>query len=264
MPGACGESTWWHRTYAFDWLSALLLFGVAGAAALAHPPCPDFSPLDPTIGHPHTAETIPDSLVVVFCLLAPWLAAGGVVGLRLLASKGACAGNARSVYVPSHDLHNAALSIAQAVALALAATVPIKNSAGRLRPDFLDRLRLELDLPDPGSTMSALADLTCNTSNPSIIEGRRSFPSGHSSLTFAGWTALGLFAAARLRVKYRRGLPVCVLVALLAGFGALPTFVALSRVHDYRHHYDDIFAGACIGIFCGLVCFNLHHSHQSS
>eukprot|EP00659_Diplonema_papillatum_P005083 gene5083-7812_t len=167
------------------------------------------------------------------------------------------------VYVPFHDLHNALLSILQAVTLSMLVTASIKNGAGRLRPDFIDRLRLELgysgDMP-----ASAVVDLACRSRNHVVIEGRRSFPSGHASMTFAGWTTLGLYAAARLRARYGGRPPIHVLATLLVFTGFFPIVVAMSRVIDHRHHTTDVVVGSIIGLVSGLIGFSLQHTFSSS
>jgi diacylglycerol diphosphate phosphatase/phosphatidate phosphatase len=63
--------------------------------------------------------------------------------------------------------------------------------AGRLRPDFLSRCQYN-------------AEQGKCTGDPQVIwEGRRSFPSGHSSNSFAGLGFLSLWLALALGVRHR-------------------------------------------------------------
>lgn len=65
----------------------------------------------------------------------------------------------------------------------------VKNAVGRPRPDLLSRC-----MPSRGTKDDVLVAWTvCTQSNPHILqEGWRSFPSGHSSFSFAGLGYLSL------------------------------------------------------------------------
>jgi len=64
---------------------------------------------------------------------------------------------------------------------------------------------------------------------------RKSFPSGHSTVAFAG--------ATMLRHEYGQLSPWIP----IAGYG-LATFVAIDRIARDRHHWYDVAAGAAIGV----------------
>lgn len=64
---------------------------------------------------------------------------------------------------------------------------------------------------------------------------------------FAGMNFLSLYLSGKIKVFDRRGhvAKLClVLVPLLVA-----SSVAISRVDDYRHHWQDVFAGGLIGSF---------------
>lgn len=66
---------------------------------------------------------------------------------------------------------------------------------------------------------------------------RHSFPSGHSSITFASATFIGQ------RYGWKWGAPAC----------ALATYTAWGRVYGRKHHWWDVVAGAAIGTASSLV-----------
>ena len=75
----------------------------------------------------------------------------------------------------------------------------IKNQVGRPRPDFFYRC-----YPDgnPPEGQPSFFELECtNPDLATIEEGRRSFPSGHSSFSFCLTIWLSLYMTAKLRYK---------------------------------------------------------------
>ncbi|AFN83948.1 membrane associated phosphatidic acid [Encephalitozoon romaleae SJ-2008] len=118
----------------------------------------------------------------------------------------------------------------------------MKNIIGRLRPDFLSRCS-----PAGGKC----------TGNPRVIlEGRRSFPSGHTSIAACGFIFLMLFASKefglpRLRAKMNQ---VFVFLLYLA-FLMVPIAVGASRVMDSKHFISDVVGGGVIGVLVGVARF---------
>nr|CCC94372.1 unnamed protein product [Trypanosoma congolense IL3000] len=120
----------------------------------------------------------------------------------------------------------------------------LKVYVGQLRPDFLDRLRKK------GYNSSSTNVDWCKLEG----DGRRSFPSGHSSCAFSGLTPLALYFLALMRA-FRGG----SLVRPIIGLGPLyfAFVVAGSRVRDNRHHTSDIIAGSIIGFVSGIFSVKL-------
>lgn len=105
----------------------------------------------------------------------------------------------------------------------------VKLRVGRFRPDFFDRCKYD-------------AVLKACTGNASVIlEGRRSFPSGHSSSAFFGCVFLLLFLAGKNRCfAYSATFPTSgilqsrllrLIIAIAPLF--LSTYVAVSRWEDH-------------------------------
>lgn len=107
-------------------------------------------------------------------------------------------------------------------------TVLLKIIVGRPRPDYYFRC-----WPDGTTDLTA----ACTGDKKSIIEGRKSFPSGHASFSFASMMFLCFYLAGRLQTfdKYRgqtwrltaTGFPL--IIAIL---------IAVSRTCDYHHHWE--------------------------
>lgn len=145
----------------------------------------------------------------------------------------------------------------------------LKVYVGRLRPDFLSRLAAHgytasttrdpvtgVKVPNPHDDPQFFCDLGKTiTSSPSLKDGRLSFPSGHSSTSFAVATTLVLFLFAHLRPFAFRGsfLRLCV---CLSPFW-LGLICAASRTRDNKHNFSDILAGSLIGFVSALIAFAL-------
>ena len=65
--------------------------------------------------------------------------------------------------------------------------------------------------------------------------GGYSFPSGHATMTFAAATVL------QQHLGYKAGVPTYLVAS----------YVAMSRLHDNRHHLSDVIFGAATGIVIG-------------
>lgn len=125
----------------------------------------------------------------------------------------------------------------------------MKVYAGRLRPDFLTRLRKE-------------GYRRRDRKNRSIdwckvgLKSRVSFPSGHSTTAFACFTPISFYVAHCIKLckRNRRDVlfsPYIKLIIVLLPL-TVPIMVAISRTRDYRHNFDDILAGTCIGVACAF------------
>lgn len=79
-----------------------------------------------------------------------------------------------------------------------------------------------------------------------LNEGRRSFPSGHASSTFAGLGLASFFLAGQMKT-FDGSFYIHKLVIFLLPFVA-SCFVGLTRIWDHRHHWQDVLVGSLIGI----------------
>ncbi|KAG2302104.1 hypothetical protein Bca52824_030755 [Brassica carinata] len=100
---------------------------------------------------------------------------------------------------------------------------------------------------------NALGGVICHGKPGEVKEGHKSFPSGHTSWSFAGLGYLSLYLSGKVKAFNREGhvAKLCLVFApLLAA-----CLVGISRVDDYWHHWQDVFAGALIGLFVAAFCY---------
>lgn len=262
------SADWWRTSMAVDYG---VVAGAAGgwfALTRAAPPDgsgigPSFDPknpsaiLDPSlsdrIGKPHlleiTGETVPTRTVAI--AVAP------VAGLLLL-QEGLAAvrpGEPRGL-----RLHETGVGVAEAVALTLLTTEVLKVSVGRLRPDFQDRVRrFYCTQPDHRGVACSGGEVPLDDdpvkAQKLLDDGRKSFPSGHSSTSFA----LATYAALATGGRFVWG-PDATAASRAAGIGAqaaalgLAGWVAWTRVDDGRHNVSDVLTGAAIGtVFANIA-----------
>src|SRR6185369_12749080 len=154
---------------------------------------------------------------------------------------------------PAHKHHVTILGLAIALILSSTLTDLVKNMVGRPRPDLISRCR-----PAPGTPENKLVtfEVCTETDHHTLHDGWRSFPSGHSSFSFAGLGYTSLFLAGQLRIfahaapagsvlghaeKIVRGDLVRALLCGVPLLGA--TMIAISRCQDYRHDVWDVTVG---------------------
>jgi len=149
----------------------------------------------------------------------------------------------------------------------------IKNSVGRLRPDYLSRC---FDLSGD-ETLEILPKINvhwpganpgCNNTETSEIRtGRRSFPSGHASISTSAWLFLSLslrqIAVDNLQLNDKKIADISMALnftAVIMPFGLLvPLVISISRFTDNRHHPTDIMAGAALGAF---IAYSVYQADQ--
>ncbi|KAI9189009.1 hypothetical protein H9P43_000436 [Blastocladiella emersonii ATCC 22665] len=207
--------------------SIVLLFVAGGILNILPPLEQSFNVNDVAIQRPMRAQTIPEWLAGVITILGP--------AIFILAFK-----RVRGV--------RPVIGLLVATGLTLFVTGALKNLVGALRPDFLDRCK-----PDPKNIT------VCTGNIADIKEGRRSFPSGHSSVSFAGMVYLSLWIATRLHV-FDAGRDEAKGLRLFAAH--LPTCgaaaIALTRILDNRHSYLDITAGMLLGTYIAFLCAKVY------
>ncbi|RCV22373.1 hypothetical protein SETIT_4G215300v2 [Setaria italica] len=233
------------RLHLFDWIVLVLLVATYAVLGLIQP-FHRFVAEDmmATLRYPMKDNTVPGWAVPIIAIVVPMVFVIGIYMKR------------RNVY----DLHHGILGLLFSVLITAVLTVAIKDAVGRPRPDFFWRC-----FPDGVPKYNNITgDVMCH-GNPSVIkEGHKSFPSGHASGSFAGLGFLSWYLAGKIKVFDRRGHVAKLCIVLLPLL--LASMVAVSRVSDYWHHWQDVFAGGVLGLvvasFCYLQFFPLPYSEH--
>ncbi|TFK39833.1 lipid phosphate phosphatase 1 [Crucibulum laeve] len=226
---------WIDRSYATDWLFVTLIWLLSFVVSSTPVFERDFSPHDPLISHPHKPNQIGSLLNNTIALYVPIL---------LILIWGTIRRSLR-------EIHHGAIAVFASRGLARLITEFVKHRVGRLRPDFLARCKWSKALGE------------CTGKIDKILDGRKSFPSGHSSTAFSGMVVLSLwlagqtaawcFHAPKSAASWRSSRMGAFALTLLPLFWA--TYVALTRVEDYRHHKEDVIVGSLIGILTASICY---------
>ncbi|XP_027188936.1 lipid phosphate phosphatase 1-like isoform X2 [Cicer arietinum] len=148
-----------------------------------------------------------------------------------------------------YDLHHSVLGLLFAVLITGVLTDSIKDAVGRPRPDFFWRC-----FPDGVAVYDKLGGVVCHGEASDIKEGHKSFPSGHTSWSFAGLGFLSLYLCGKIKVFDRKGhiAKLCIVFFPLL----LACLVGISRVDDYWHHWQDVFAGGLLGLVVATFCYS--------
>jgi len=229
---------------------------------------------DPTLSYPYipaNQNEIPAWSLVFFAILIPCLS---ILLVQLARWKFSFFDKFEATPMNSHLLLPY-FTLAESLALAFLVTNVVKVFVGRKRPNFFafcnykgyrDALQSgNFTLYDsltvaghPGSLEYCL-----NTVSSDINQAQYSFPSGHSSFTFAGlsialWFLLHCIPLGPVNkdvwtFRMWRSIPMAILLGT-------STIIACTRTRDYWHNFSDILGGTFIGSACAIfvVFINSH------
>lgn len=257
---------WWQKSDLIDYGIITASLGLFGVLHLVKPL--DSSGIGPSFDEAHPSRILDPSLGMTLgkpylvenkqeTVPALWVGlAIPVVGTWLGLQEGLTPGR------DARHLHDTLVGFAETMAGTLLVTEALKFSFGRLRPDFQDRTKRyycnrsdHADIDCTGFSEGPLAD-SASSIESIWADGRRSFPSGHSSTSFAlaTYAALvtgGHFVWGKDSSSTTRIWGIPIQTALLG----LASFVAWSRVDDGRHNISDVLTGSAIGIAVANVAY---------
>ncbi|KAK7693401.1 hypothetical protein QCA50_002969 [Cerrena zonata] len=201
-----------------------------------------FSLEDTSLRHTYAVhERIPNSALIVICFVAP------VVILPIINLL-----SVRSYW----DLHTSYLGLVLSLALTGSITQIVKITVGRPRPDVIARCIPPIGSVDPPFGLSTV-DICTQTDMTILDDGWRSFPSGHSSFSFAGLGFLSFYIAGKVHLFDRRGHAPKAWLSVAPLCGA--ALVAVSRTMDYRHHWQDVTVGSILGITIAFFAYRQYY-----
>nr|CAB3468403.1 unnamed protein product [Digitaria exilis] len=214
------------RLHLLDWVVLVVLVAV-DVALNAIEPFHRFVGQDmvPDLRYPLKNNTVPVWAVPVVAVVMPMAIVAGIYVRR------------RNVY----DLHHAILGnchvpccggvgLLFSVLITAVLTDAIKDGVGRPRPDFFWRC-----FPDGMPRYdNVTTEVICHGDPGVIKEGYKSFPRAFAGLGFLSW-----YLAGKIKAFDRGGhvAKLCIVAMPLL----LAAMVAVSRVDDYWHHWQDVF-----------------------
>ncbi|KAI4313881.1 hypothetical protein L6164_026827 [Bauhinia variegata] len=222
------------RDHLRDWLILLLLIVIEAILFAIHP-FYRFVGRDmmEDLKYPMKDNTVPVWAVPLYAVLLP-IAVFLFFYLRR-----------RDVY----DLHHSVLGLLFSVLITAVLTDAIKDAVGRPRPDFFWRC-----FPDGVEVYDKWGDVVCHGKASDIKEGHKSFPSGHTSWSFAGLGFLSLYLSGKIKAFDHKGHVAKLCIVFLPLLAAC--LVGVSRVDDYWHHWQDVFAGGLLGLVVATFCYS--------
>lgn len=197
----------------------------------------DILPNDPRIAYPLLSNTISVAVLLVLAIVIPFVAIG-LLGLY----------KSRRMLPTKRDASHALLALVFSAAANDSLTEILKKLVGRPRPNFV-----QLAGYQPDGTFAATA--------ANVREAFQSFPSGHTSMAFAGLLFFSLFIWREIqqlefyRFKVHHQSWGSLKIVLSAGPTVLAAYIGATRITDYWHNFDDVVAGAFLGSVIACVAF---------
>lgn len=127
----------------------------------------------------------------------------------------------------------------------------VKGSIGRLRPCFFAVCNpLPIKECEQLNPNSYVENYQCQGNPDEVEEARRSFYSGHSTVTMycAFWTVL--YLQARLKPALQNNVITSILQTLITAGGL---FICCSRISDNKHHCSDVLVGILVGMSLATI-----------
>lgn len=246
------------KSYLYDWLIFIIMFILFQIINSFKAIERQFAIDDISISHPHKEDTIKMVYLLSFCLIITPL-------IMVLFQK--------SKNRMGFDLHQAIIGVTFSYMLTCLIGVIIKKIGGRLRPDFLTVCQPDYALIEQQYNHYNLSSeisygprnlfnsSICTAPEKEVLKERTSFPSSHTYTVFSIMSYLALYIAAQIHLLDKK----CyvwkfVVVAIPYIFSII---VAMSRVFDYRHHWEDVVFGGLLGLIISTITYFYYYPSLS-
>jgi len=242
------------RSFAVDWIVLIVILALALITSKIPPFERQFDLDDITISHPYKGDTIKESVLAVFGIILSFII---ITGFQYYKKD------------LTYNYHQAIIGILLSASFSLLFAHFIKMFVGRYRPDFISVCNVDFEKVqkqynsynisnDIGFGPRHLFNTTiCKTPAEELYEERRSFPSGHSTFVFCVMSYLSLYIAGQIHLLDKKVYIWKYFVVSIPYFIAV--FVAVSRVFDYRHHWQDVTIGGIIGLVFGVMTYYYYY-----
>ncbi|KAF2722681.1 acid phosphatase/Vanadium-dependent haloperoxidase [Polychaeton citri CBS 116435] len=232
-------------SYVFDWIMIIAIAAIGGGLNFVSPPHRPFSLTDLSISYPLVDESISAGALGLFALLAPAIIIVIIVAV-LVPGPQYCRTHTRSEVIRRKlwEWEKGWAGLGLSLATAFFFTQALKNIFGRPRPDLIARCDPDLSnieahivasyVPNFSPSWSLVRSSICRGDKTVLDDGFRSFPSGHSSFSWASMLYLSLFLASKFAI-------------------AVPFLPDRPSAHDSQLNRSDVHE-----------LLPLHHHHEST
>ncbi|KAL6621914.1 PAP2-domain-containing protein [Neocallimastix sp. 'constans'] len=244
-----------------DWFTIIIIILPYFCFPKPSPHKRNFSITDTSISHPYKGEEqISDGLLTIIAVTVPLVVSFALI----IITKGG-----------AYEYNQFLLAMFASIGISLELSEFVKALFGRFRPDFLSRCQINTDMVKEiiaGQYIvdglpvghDRLFDLSiCTNPNTKILdEGRRSFPSGHSSTICSTFVLLTFYLAGKLRVFDHRVYIWRLVISILPIFGAI--YIMSTRHQDNLHHWSDLLGGAILGSLVAIIIYHFFYPPVTS
>lgn len=270
-----------------------------------------FSLEDPAISYPYHADTVTVTVLLIVSIIVPGIITA-LVSLLFIPGPAAARGTPKALIWRRKlwEWNTAWMGLGVALAGAFLVTEGLKDVAGKPRPDLLARCIPDLSkvaqfhvgglgLVYPNAPILVKSGICQQTDAGTLSDGFASWPSGHSSFSWAGLFYLTLFFCAKFAIAipflgqhnyshYQAAYPSTFdepqilnekedgtsstiparnqaaappVYLLILAFIPIggALYICVSRYVDDRHAGFDIISGAAIGVFFAWFGFRWYH-----
>lgn len=243
-------------TIAKDWLTAFVFIVLFfGYFEHLQPFQREFRLDDLTLQYPFArVERVTDAELYVYCALVPT----AVICLVQLMRMRLASLNSRNDNLLLSETNRTLLGLWVSVVATACVTDVLKVWIARPRPDFVARCGALAEIPLHKFVTTKVC--TAPLGQIYLMDGMKSTPLGHLSMSFAGLFYLTLWLGREGKLPGINAIQTLVVRTIPS---LLATYIALSRTQDYRHHFFDVLLGLAIGIaFAWGVYSRYHQSHS--